>query len=248
MRRLVCLQPIILLTGLASALLLTGCAMPSQVRAPRTLEAGRAEHTVGLQLGTINQRMVHDVDDHEGIPSLTPTYAFRVGLLEWLEFGARASLAPVPVINFGFASGLELTAQLLEGRHLDLAIGADIGWLPLPVRPSRWDVRTRDESRIVASLPLLLGVNLHRDLTLIGLAAPVYSADAAHLQFGGGMEIRTIPGIRFRPHVSYLSPAPFDSVRRRHILESERDYHPFFIVGLDLALGGDRGYGSTGIF
>jgi hypothetical protein len=224
-----------------TAWLLAGCAMPAQVRAPRTLEAGRVEHTIGLQRSQLAVELAgsnaEETYDRTEWGPLTPTYALRMGITDRLELGARASMG---------SAGVEGTMQLLESRYLDLALGVDVGWNPLPVVPPRYEQALKDETGIAASLPLLLGWNVSQDLTVIALGAPVYSADAVHLQASGGVELRYIPGIRLRPHVSYLAAAPFDRGRRRAILDVRSE--PFILLGLDVAFGGDRGHGSSGIF
>lgn len=226
------------------------CAMPSQVRAPRTLEKGRFEHAIGLQRAASGVILAaadaDNIGNKFGRPSrsdpkpLTPTYSLRVGLLDDLEFGVKASMLSL---------GLEGTYQLVESRLFDLAVGLDLGWVPMPVHPDRELQDTRDSSRASVAAPLLLGLNVLEELTIIALAAPVYAADSIHLQVGGGMDLRLSRAIRLRPHVSFLAPAVFDPARRRAIQQSDSIFSmssPYIIYGLELSFAGSRGYEGVG--
>lgn len=207
-----------------------GCAMPAHVRSPRTLEAGKVEAAIGFQRSHLDLSLggadVLEIDDTTVTP-MTPTVAFRLGLSDTLELGVRGST---------FSAGFELTAQILESRHFDLAVGVDAGWHPVPTVPA--EHVPEDRSGMTLAIPVLAGLNLFEDLTLIGLAAPVYATDAIHLQVGGGVEIRTIPGLRLRPHVSYLHARPFGPEPSRKFVSLNDQ--PFIVYGLDLAFGGSR--------
>lgn len=214
--------------------------MPAQVRAPRTLEEGRFEHSVGLRFATPPALRKSDVsfglDLGEGFNPLgvSPSYALRYGVLEWLEVGAEIHPANLR---------LETAVQLLESRMVDLALGLDGGY-------SFEELEHDTSSRFSAAIPLLAGLNLHRNLTVIGMAAPAIWSNGLFVQVGGGIDLR-LGSLSLRPTFAQMIRVKKEDPT---ILYDGGSVGPaygtstFYLLGLDVAFGSGRSYGGAGIF
>jgi len=100
------------------------CSHPAGFRPARTLEAGRSEHSVGVQAAGLYghwliESAVSESSWRSWFPQVTPTYALRYGLSDSVDVGGQ--------IGLSFVRG-ELTYQLLESRWVDVALGADLGF------------------------------------------------------------------------------------------------------------------------
>lgn len=229
-----------ILLAVFAVLVGTGCAMPSQVRAPRLLEAGHFEHSVGGRLATSPALERSDVsfgldigEDYNPV-GLSPAYSLRYGALEWLEVGAE--IQPTHL-------RLESAVRILESRALDLTLGIDGG----VHSGAPGDDAT---SYFTAAVPLTAGLNVHRNVTLIGMAAPAVWSNDAFVQVGGGIDLR-LGSVSLRPTFAQLLPLGSDSPK---LVTMDHDRSPrfgtgtFYLLGLDVAFGGSRRYETAGIF
>jgi hypothetical protein len=217
MRPLVCSQvfPVAIAT---SVLLLTSCVMPTQVRPPRTLEAGTVEVTTGLRLSSTYE---------PGAVPLAPAFALRAGVTNRLELGASVS---------GLHANAESSLQLIRSAIFDMSLGLDVGYgegLP----------KVGHGMEFSGAAPLTAGLNLSRRITLVAMGAPVYWHDTWHTQAGGSIDLRIFRTISLRPSASWLLPLPGQSYVDR-LPELHAD--PYYVLGLDVAYGGYRGYGNAG--
>lgn len=228
------------------ALLATACAHPSRFRPARNLEAKESEVTIGLQ-ATTPVGFFANYDEGNWVP-LTPTFALRYGLTDWLEIGGQLGV---------MHEHLDLKLQLLRSRHLDLSVGLDLGFTlgstvlhpephgmesqefgvgpqPMPLDSLELFKNEKKENAPFfapsASLPIFLGINPTPWLSFIAFGAGGNVAGAWVLQAGGGIEFSSIPGISLRPHVSFLFP-------QEEVVQAGGEGRPHFLFGLDLAFG-----------
>lgn len=226
----------------AVVLLAAGCAMPAHVRPPRTLDKGEVEHAVGarfstpptLQKGHVS--LGFPVGEDKNPMGITPVFGLRVGALEWLEVGVEISLSDLRA---------ESSFQLLESRILDLSVGLD---LAIALEPPE---RAHPSSRLGGALPLLAGLNLHRNLSLILMGGPAYWSQGTYAQVGGGIDLR-LGSVSLRPTITRMIVIDKEEIL---YLEDAGDelipYYgtgPFLLLGLDIAFGQKRGYEGAGIF
>jgi hypothetical protein len=217
--------------------------MPAQVRPPRTLDAGRTEVTTGLRITSLQPFAGYSHPNRESksidpglarntstSAGLAPAAAIRYGLTDRLEFGAGFS---------GPHSSAESTYQLVRTSAFDLSLGLSIGvGLGVPaVNRGTWQP--------TAAAPLTAGVNLGRNISLIAMGAPAYLHDALHTQVGAGVDLRLSGFVALRPTASWLVPFPGNTYDGRLLGLVE---HPYALVGIDVAFGGDRRYDATGLF
>lgn len=184
---------------LAVGLACTACPNPNTFTTPRTVPAGKVQHTVSMEVvGGF------DEDDSVLLPTL-PSYTARIGLADQLELG----------LHFSHLSsiGADFKWNPVRTDGFDLAIdpGAQIFYI------------LGDSSLAIyyLHLPLLLGLNVGENVSLvltpgvsmIGVSGNidasddnVYGAsDSAWLARGGfGVDIRSSEKFSVQPEVTLL--------------------------------------------
>lgn len=228
MRRLVYrrISPIATAT---SVLLLASCAMPAQVRPPRTLEPGTTEFTVGLRVTALQPYGEYPRDPHtiyeapSALGGIAPAFALRTGVTDRLELGGSVS---------GIHASAESNYQLVRSSIFDLSLGLDLGFGEgLPAAGHGWE--------FTAAAPLTAGLNLGRSITLIAMGAPALWHGGLHTQVGGGVDFRLFRFLALRPTASWLLPFPGTTYSGRR---SGLNEYPYYLLGLDIAVGQGRGY------
>lgn len=223
-------------TLIVFVLLLTGsCAMPTHIRPARTLEKGRFEHALSMGIGPLDPLGWGEPEkniDRVKTPTFPLSYSLRYGAAERFELGAE--------IGSGFGR-VEGTYQFLRSPFLDLAVGADLGFLPFPILEKTIFQREHVWKASV-SVPMIAGLNVFQGVSLMGHGGPVYWNDVWMAQVGAGLDLRPFRSVSLRPFVSWMAPIP--GTTRRFPLDQDS---PYRTVGIDFALFGSRGYSGTGL-
>lgn len=194
-----------------------GCANPSAFRPAKTLGAGRFEHAFGLILSSPpSGEEGADESDLPGfgnrVPPFTPTYALRVGILDWLQIGGQ--------VGYPFLRA-EAQVHFFESTLLDLAVAGEVGYGPAPHRR----IEAPDEDPFYA-LPFIAGLNLLPILSVVGHVGPA-RWDVTGWQYGGGIDL-ALPFVSLRPHVTVFDP--FETPKGERI---RRGAHT--VLGFDVA-------------
>jgi hypothetical protein len=144
---------------------LLGCPDPSTYGTPRTIPAGRGQHTIAVEglyvTGKVpvleNGTTTKKFDDSGTI--LLPTYQYRHGIADRFDFGVRVTAAS------GF--GADAKWNFVRGV-VDLAIDPGVQWVYVP--------RGEGFSLFYLHGPLVAGVNVTEKVTIVLTPGIVYAA------------------------------------------------------------------------
>lgn len=180
-------------------LVCTACPNPNTFTTPRTVPAGKVQHTVSMEaIGAFNG------EDSIVLPTL-PSYTARIGLADKLELG----------LHFSHLSsiGADFKWNPVRTEGFDLAIdpGAQVFYI------------VSDESLVIyyLHLPLLLGLNVSENVSLVltpgvsmlGVSGSIDTSDdnvyggsdSAWLARAGiGVDIRSSEKFSVQPEVTFL--------------------------------------------
>jgi hypothetical protein len=129
---------------LSCAVLLCGCPNPNNYGTPRTVEPGTASHTISIEtVGVAGAR-------GKDFSPTGPSYSVRIGLAPRVDLGIRAA---------NFTSGAtDLKWNFYRSKWFDVALAPGGQWL--------FD-RANDVHYIYAHLPVILGINIGYDATIV---------------------------------------------------------------------------------
>jgi hypothetical protein len=165
--------------ALLAATLFFGCVTsPLGYATPRTVEAGKATHTVAFE-------SVPDAKTND-IPIL-PTYIVRVGMHERVDFGIR-------VLN-----GIDVKANAVRTRYFDASFNPRLQLLPFA---------RNDRTNTYVSLPILLGLNPIPEISIVASGGPVFlfreKADAKKFIEGViGLDLRPVKTFAIHPAIAF---------------------------------------------
>jgi hypothetical protein len=155
-----------------STLLLTGCPNPQTYGTPRTTPPGTVTHTIAAETMTVSgtdktfgtdpttgQDLARDERVSVTFP-VPPTYQLRIGLAESVDLGIK-------VANMS-SLGADVKVNPLRGSF-DFAIAPGVQWFRLSLGSESLDVT-------YLHLPLMFGVNLSTDTSLVFTPGVVYVA------------------------------------------------------------------------
>ncbi len=191
-------------------LLASGCPNPNIYGTPRTLPKGKIAHTiavegVGYRFTRKDEYVTNGEQASVGAALLVPpSYSLRVGLVDRLDFGLRAA-------NFS-SLGLDLKANFLRSEAFDLAIDPFVQWSFSGINTTH------------IHLPLLVGFNPSRDLTILltpGMMYGVSNLDTKtendlselkqimgtagfYARLGVGLDVRLTPRFGIHPEITVL--------------------------------------------
>jgi hypothetical protein len=202
-----------LLAGLTvlGALSLTGCPNPNTYATPRTAGSGRINHSIAIESWGFSFKDSAGGTVSATLPTL-PTYSLHIGLGEEFEIGGR-------IANMS-SLGADLKWNPIRSRGFDAAIDPSFQYFQI----STSDGSGTDTALSVSyfHLPVLLGFNLAKSVTLVatpgvsyGLASASASANSsdrsqasgttgALARFGIGASFRISPGFALHPEVTLL--------------------------------------------
>ena len=176
------------LAGACGALfLLTGCPNPNLYTTPRTLEPGKLQWNLAAEgIGaSYTQTVTTGVAANGTTTTATQTQSFGSPMVP--SFGIR----------YGIIDGLELGAHLqnMDSLEADLKVRLLKGTLDLAVDPGvqgfyySFSVNNETTSLAVTylHLPLLVGVNLNRSISLVASPGFAYAAASASASDAGGV-------------------------------------------------------------
>jgi hypothetical protein len=199
---------------LLAATMLLGCPNPNTYGTPRTTPAGKLQHTLAAEVlhetATFSTRdpggMVSRETATETVP-LLPTYQLRVGLAERVDIGVRLS-------NVG-GLGADVKWNFVRSELVDLAVDPKLHAHTVLV----WN-RARPGGAVYVHLPLMLGLNLARTVTVVAVGGPAAGLatgqrtggprvldDAARgvaLHAGLGAQLRASRGFALHPEVGAM--------------------------------------------
>lgn len=169
---------------LASGLLLPGCPNPQTYGTPRTVAKGKVTHTVaveGLYVGgeatttlttvdpttgdTTTEERTEDISI--GTPTL-PTYQIRIGASDRVDVGIK-------VANLS-SLGADVKLNPIRGKF-DLAVDPGLQWFGVTINESTSNV-------FYLHLPVLLGLNLTPDFSVVATPGLLYSVAAGSVEGG----------------------------------------------------------------
>lgn len=179
---------------------LGGCSA-NQYATTRTVPAGEVVHTIAAEIvGTPGD---------EFIPSIR--YQVRIGLAERVDLGVTA----------GPMFGADVKVNFVRTKRLDLALAPGFELGPAPMLMS--DESTENTPYIQGKLPLLLGVNVMKEVSIYmhgGLASMTYEERGrwcdsstcnepityATRMAGIGVQIRLSDFVSLQPEASIIAP------------------------------------------
>jgi hypothetical protein len=199
----------------AGALLLLGCPNPNTYTTPRTVGSGNISHSIAAEAWGFSIPTSAANSSNETLSATFPTfptYTLRIGIGDSAEIGVR-------VANMS-SLGSDFKLNFLRSSVLDLAIDPAFQVFELSVS----DNNGTDSSLRIAylHLPLLIGLNLSRTVTLVlapgvtwGFASgSTTSSDSGTDQasatigalgrLGIGADFRLRPGFALHPEVTVL--------------------------------------------
>jgi len=152
------------------SLALVGCPNPNTYGTPRTIPAGKDQHTIAVEGLYVNGKApivdaagattVQRIDD--GTPML-PTYQYRRGVADTVDFGVRATNVS------GF--GADLKWNFVRGP-VDLAIDPGAQWVYVATG------RTGELNAFFLHAPLLVGINVTRRVAIVVTPGAVLALEA----------------------------------------------------------------------
>jgi hypothetical protein len=187
-----------------SCALLVGCPSPSTYGTPRTIPAGKDQHTVAFEGIWAWSRTASP--DHTGTV-MVPTYQYRRGASDTVDFGVR-------ITNLSGVGG-DVKWNFLRRAAADLAIDPGVQW-----------TYAADQNFHVVFFhaPLLAGINLTPNVTFVltpGLAlalklgsdadsapsrAAIVTNEGVLARFGAGVNYRAGRLFSVMPEVTALRP------------------------------------------
>jgi hypothetical protein len=196
--------------------LLTGCPNPNTYTTPRTIGSGNIQHSLaaeawGFSIPTSNAYSTGET--LSGTFPTLPTYTLRIGLGDQFEIAARLA-------NMSSLGG-DLKWNFLRSGTLDLAIDPGFQYFRLSVSDNSYN-GTSTLSVSYAHLPILVGVNLSRSVSLVftpgitwGFASATASSgtsgqDQASAttgaigRFGIGADFRMTSSFALHPEITFL--------------------------------------------
>lgn len=194
------------------ALLCSGCPNPNTYATPRTAGSGHVHHSLALESwGFRFKDPVDGTTVSATFPTL-PTYTLRVGLGDQFEIGAR-------IANFSSLGG-ELKWNPVRSRVFDAAINPSFQFFQLSATDSSG---TDTGFRVIYfHVPLLLGLNLSKSITLVASPGVSYGVASASItdsssdrsqasgttgimaRAGLGIDLRVSPSFALHPEVTLL--------------------------------------------
>jgi hypothetical protein len=219
-----------------------GCPNPNTYTTPRTIGSGRVSHSVAAEAWGFS---VPGTSSNGGATTVTgtlptfPTYTLRIGVGDFAEIGARLANAS--------SLGADIKVNFLRSAFLDLAI--DPSGQVFQFSESSGGT-TSSVSVFYLHVPLLVGLNLSRSLTLVlapgftyGFASTAVSSSGGQDQASGttgalgrlgfGLDIRMSPGFALHPEITFL-----------RTLESEAT--TLYILGIGFNFGAMPNYDDVG--
>ena len=200
----------------ASSLVLFGCPNPNTYTTPRTIGSGNFQHSLAAEAWgfSIPTTTANNGETLSGTFPTLPTYTLRIGLGDSWEIGAR--LANMSSL------GTDIKWNFLKSSGIDLAI--DPAFQIFEISLSASDNNGTSETLRVAYLhvPLLVGVNLSRSVSLVftpgvtwgfasaGATSSTSGTDQASAttgaigRFGVGADFRISQGFALHPEVTFL--------------------------------------------
>lgn len=187
-------------------LLAAGCVMPNRYGTPRTLAPGESGHVINIDVLPLESSDLSFTTDGEGSKEDSgslivpwPSYTFRHGLWDGGELG----------VGFGPLMMLlgDLKLRLLETTAFDAAVAPTVGVGALEI------FSTDQDLTLMASLPVLLGVNLGEKVSLVPIAAihgfrwkneDGSPGSGALTSFGLSVQWRVLPDLSLQPGVMGL--------------------------------------------
>jgi hypothetical protein len=199
-----------------STILLTGCPNPQTYGTPRTTPPGKVTHTIAAETMTVSgTTKTSDTDYSTGEETegeervsatfpVPPTYQLRIGLADRVDLGIK-------VANMT-SLGADIKLNPVRGGF-DFAIAPGVQWFRLSAGGDSLNVT-------YLHLPLMFGVNLSTDTSLIFTPGVVYVAagtsegadgnDAIFqssglgARFGIGFEYRVSPKFALHPELTAI--------------------------------------------
>lgn len=225
----------------APALLATGCPNPNTYGTPRTTPAGRVQHTVAAE--GISYRLQDSPQQGGEVATGTfptfPTYQLRVGVADRVDIGAR--------INNLSSVGADVKWNFLRSESFDLAIAP--GFQVFHISGTSAGTTT-GYTQFYGNAPLLLGVNLSEEVSLVPTLGVTYgynsatavsddssaaaSIDGLILRGGLGFNFRISPKFAMHPEVTMLQFLNDDSAAKVRL----------FIFGLGFNFGNLPKFGA----
>jgi hypothetical protein len=197
----------------AAVVTLCGCVSANTYTVPRTLDPGDVQVQVAGEAYAYSSRVTTPSSDGgspststvSGATPVLPTLGVRWGVADGLELGVR-------IANFESLAG-DAKVRLLRGTF-DLAVDPGLQIMYVPTS-------THEFGLFYFFLPLLLGVNVSDDVTLVAAPGVAYSiatassTDAdkasraggstdAKATFGFGVNIRSSDKLAFFPEVTCM--------------------------------------------
>ena len=196
----------------SAALLLVACPNPNTYSTPRTAGSGRVNHSIAAEAwGFGFTDSATNTTVSTTLPT-APTYTVHVGLGDQFELGAR-------IANMSSIGG-DLKWNPIRSRTFDAAI--DPGFQFFRIGTSDSTGNSASISATYIHLPVLLGLNLSKSVTLVaspGVAIGIISGsvtdstsnrDSASAttgplaRFGVGADFRLTQGFALHPEVTLL--------------------------------------------
>ena len=190
--------------AVAAALLLAGCFVPSvsAYAPPRTQPAGEGMVLVAPETFV--------VEGKQGV-GLPPSVNGRFGVADGVDLGLRGGMG---------GARLDVKGELLRSRFVDVAVAPNASWGPYTTTRTASGRGSEEDRHWVHShyfgLPVLLGLNLIQNISVVGNAGVLLAEDrdaltfddrlvledGFALHFGGGMSFRLGPRVHFQPELS----------------------------------------------
>ncbi len=179
---------------------LTGCPNPNSYGTPRTIPKGQMQHVVALEVINLSS------SDNSGrsvsfTSPMPPSYQFRYGISDSVDFGARLSNLTMP--------GVDIKWNFVRG-DVDLAVAP-------AVQGSYVSTPRTSVGLVYFHLPVLIGVNAGRDVTVFVSPGVSYllaagdnstnrsgtvTASSVAARVGLGVQIRTSKIFAITPEVT----------------------------------------------
>jgi hypothetical protein len=209
----------------ALAALCTGCPNPNTYGTPRTTPAGRVQHTIAAEGIGLSFRNPDFTDPSTGqkreglsggftVPNF-PTYQVRVGVADTVDIGAR--LANMSSL------GADVKWNFIKGDTFDMAVVP--GFQAFHYATTLQGVSS-DVTIFYGNLPLLFGINVSDNVTIVPSLGATYAFSSADARAGdedeaisqGGIWLRGGIGFNFRispkfamhPEITFLKILPDD--------------------------------------
>jgi hypothetical protein len=190
-----------------------GCPNPNTYTTPRTVGSGRITHSIAAEAWGFS---VPGTNGNGGTTTLTgmlptfPTYTLRIGIGEFAEIGARLANAS--------SLGADFKLNFVRTPFLDVAIdpAGQIFQMSETVNGESTSVSVG-----YLHAPLLVGLNLSRNLSLVlapgftyGFASAGITSTSGQDQASGttgaigrlgfGLDVRMSPGFALHPEITFL--------------------------------------------